>query len=81
MEFKPDFFKGEIRDGFYIEPMMKCAWAVQMDVLEDIQKLCRANILQTEELCWGQFVTRDISHGMMILILQCYDRIMIDFLK
>ena len=35
MEFKPDFFKGEIRDGFYIDPMMKCAWAVQMDVLED----------------------------------------------
>ena len=46
MEFKPDFFKGEIRDGFYIEPMMKCAWAVQMDVLEDIQKLCRANNIQ-----------------------------------
>ena len=46
MEFKPDFFKGEIRDGFYIDPMMKCAWAVQMDVLEDVQKLCRANNIQ-----------------------------------
>ena len=46
MEFKPDFFKGEIRDGFYIDPMMKCAWTVQMDVLEDVQKLCRANNIQ-----------------------------------
>lgn len=43
MQFEPDFFKGEIRDGFYIEPMMKCAWAVQMDILDEVQKLCRIN--------------------------------------
>lgn len=43
MQFSWDFFKGETREGFYIEPMMKCAWAVQMDILEDIQKLCKDN--------------------------------------
>lgn len=43
MKFKQDFFKEEIREGFHIEPMMKCAWAVELEILEDIQKLCIEN--------------------------------------
>lgn len=46
MKFQAEFFKEEVREGFYIEPMMKCAWAVQMDILEDIQKVCRENSIQ-----------------------------------
>lgn len=41
MKYEPDFFKGEVRDDFYIEPMIKCEWAVQMDILEDIQNICK----------------------------------------
>lgn len=43
MKFEPNFFKGEVRDNFYIEPMIKCEWAVQMDILEDVQKICKDN--------------------------------------
>ncbi|MCM1541734.1 MAG: LicD family protein [Blautia sp.] len=43
--FKEDFFKAETRDDFYIEPMMKCAWAAGLEVLEVIRQICaRHNI-------------------------------------
>lgn len=41
MEFEPSFFQGEEREGFYIAPMMKKAWAAQIEVLEDIKRVCR----------------------------------------
>jgi lipopolysaccharide cholinephosphotransferase len=41
MEFEESFFEGEERDGFYIEPMMKRAWASQMEVLSEITKICK----------------------------------------
>lgn len=40
LTFPKDFFLGETRDGFYIEPMMKCAWAAQMEVLMVIGQIC-----------------------------------------
>lgn len=46
MYFRPDFFEDEIRDNFCIEKLMKCAWAVQMEILEDIQLLCKKNDIQ-----------------------------------
>lgn len=40
LEFEPDFFLGETRDDFYIEPMMKCAWGGQLEVLDAIARVC-----------------------------------------
>lgn len=40
LNFKQSFFEGEIRDGFYIEPMMKRAWAVELEVLSQIARIC-----------------------------------------
>lgn len=40
LPFSKDFFLGETRDGFYIEPMMKCAWAAQLEVLAVIEQIC-----------------------------------------
>lgn len=40
IEFDKSFFLGETRDDFYIEPMMKCAWAAQMEVLQVVQQIC-----------------------------------------
>lgn len=40
LEFEEKFFLGETRDGFYIEPMMKCAWAAQLEVLDVIARVC-----------------------------------------
>lgn len=38
--FPKDYFQGETRDGFYIEPMMKCAWAAEIEVLEVVAEIC-----------------------------------------
>lgn len=38
--FPKDYFQGETRDGFYIEPMMKCAWAAQIEVMEVVAGIC-----------------------------------------
>ena len=40
LEFEQNFFLGETREGFYIEPMMKCAWAAQLEVLDVISRVC-----------------------------------------
>lgn len=40
LEFDQDFFLGETRNDFYIEPMMKCAWAAQLEVLKVVQQIC-----------------------------------------
>lgn len=41
MEFPKSYFEDEVRDGFYVPAMMKRAWAAQMEVLEDIEKVCK----------------------------------------
>lgn len=40
LEFDPNFFLEETRNDFYIEPMMKCAWAAQLEVLQVVQQIC-----------------------------------------
>ncbi len=41
MHFEDDFFEGEERNGFYIRPMMKRVWAVQLEILETVSRICR----------------------------------------
>ena len=41
MEMKLEPVEGEVRDGFYIQPMMKRMWAVQLDILKEIDDICR----------------------------------------
>lgn len=40
MNVDESFFQGEEREGFYIEPKMKRFWAAQMEVLEEIRRIC-----------------------------------------
>lgn len=40
MQFPYSYFEDEVRDGFYVPGMMKHAWAAQLEVLEDISKVC-----------------------------------------
>lgn len=40
-EFSEDYFKGEEREGVYVEEMMKRAWAAQIEVLEMIDCICQ----------------------------------------
>jgi len=39
-KFDETFFEAEEREGFYIESMMKRAWAAEIEVLEEIAKYC-----------------------------------------
>lgn len=41
IEFPEKFFEGEEREGFFVEEMMKRAWAAQMKVLEEIDRVCK----------------------------------------
>ena len=55
------YFNGEERDGYYVEPMMKRAWAAEMEILEDIRIVCeRHNIRFFAD--WGTLLGT-IRHG------------------
>ena len=41
MEFDRDFFYDEVQDGFYVPGIMKRAWAVQLELLSEIDRICK----------------------------------------
>ena len=41
LEFPENYFEGEVREGFYVEPLMKRAWAAQLEVLEHVKIVCK----------------------------------------
>lgn len=43
MEFKPEFFEDEIRNGFLVPAMLKRGWAATLEVLSDIDAMCQKN--------------------------------------
>lgn len=46
LEFEESFFQGEEIDGFYVESDMKRAWAAQMEILMEIDRICRKYNIQ-----------------------------------
>lgn len=50
--FEESFFEGEEREGFYVEPMMKRAWAAQIEVLEVVDAICKKHNI-TYYADWG----------------------------
>lgn len=46
MRFSPAYFEDEVRDGFYVPSIMKRAWAAQLEILEDIDKVCQMYDIQ-----------------------------------
>ena len=46
MEFPKSYFEDEVRSGFYVPSMMKRAWAAQIAVLEDIEKVSIISIIK-----------------------------------
>lgn len=46
LDFDKDFFLGETRNDFYIEPMIKCAWAAELEVLEVVRNICEKHNLK-----------------------------------
>ncbi|MCI6811954.1 MAG: LicD family protein [Lachnospiraceae bacterium] len=41
MIFEPDFFEAEEREGFHVRSMVKRSWAAQMEVLNQIDIVCK----------------------------------------
>ena len=41
MQINVEYVQGEDRDGFYVQPMMKRRWAVEVDMLKEIERICR----------------------------------------
>lgn len=41
MEIRLEDVQGEEREGYFIQPLMKRGWAVQMDILHEIDVICR----------------------------------------
>ena len=41
MEFSKEYFWDEVRDGFYVSGIMKRSLAAQMEVLGEIDKVCK----------------------------------------
>lgn len=61
MQFPNSFFEDEVRDGFYVSGLMKRAWAAQLEVLEDIAKVCKKYDLHYHA-DWGTLIGA-IRHG------------------
>lgn len=40
MEFEESYFKGEEREGFFVEEKMKRAWAAQIEIIKEIERIC-----------------------------------------
>lgn len=40
MQFDDSFFETEVRDGFEVPSLMKRAWAAQIEILEDVRRVC-----------------------------------------
>ncbi len=46
MEFPKSYFEDEVRDGFYVSALMKRAWAAQLEILEDIDRVCKKHNIE-----------------------------------
>lgn len=55
------YLEDEIRDGFYVDSMMKCNWAARMNVLDKIDKICRKYNIQYQAE-WGTLLGV-VRHG------------------
>ncbi len=40
LDIPSTFYEGETRCGHYVEPQMKAAWAVMLDLLSELQRVC-----------------------------------------
>ncbi len=41
LEFTHEYFEDEVRDGFFVNSIMKKCWAAQLEVLSDVDRICK----------------------------------------
>lgn len=61
LKFEDSFFEDEVRDGFYVPAMIKKAWAAELTVIHEVDKICQKhNITYYTE--WGTMLGA-VRHG------------------
>ena len=43
---RPEFYKEEIRCGYTVDEKTKRVWAVQLEMLDEVERICKANGLK-----------------------------------
>ena len=61
MNHSIDFFRDEVRNGFYIPTAIKQAWVCSLDVLAEIDRICTAHNI-TYYADWGTLLGA-VRHG------------------
>ena len=61
LKIDESFFKGEERCGHFVEPIMKRAWAAEMEMLEDIRIVCEKHDIKWFA-AWGTLLGA-VRHG------------------
>lgn len=61
MEIRYSDLEDEIRDGFYVDSLMKCCWMAQLKILEKIDDICKKYNIQYHAE-WGTLLGT-IRHG------------------
>ena len=79
-----EFYKEEIRCGWRVDEKTKRIWAVQLEMLDEVERICKKYGLKyfaDSGTLSARCAIRDIFPGMMILIWQCSGRTMKHFLR
>ena len=74
MQFPDNYFDDEVRDGFLVSGIIKKSWAAQLEVLSDIDTLCRKHGIR-----W--FADCGTLLGAVTLIYVCLEMITINLLR
>ena len=75
MHFDPSFFEGETRNDFYIRPMVKKAWAVQLDILEQIDVNNTKELQEASEEIKKIIIKTPIPEDISTLIIEAYNQL------
>lgn len=62
MNLDKSYFEDEVRDGFYVPSDIKHAWAAQLEVLKDVDEVCRKHNIQYFAE-WGTLLGAVRHHG------------------
>ena len=42
------FFEGEERSGYYVSPLMKRVWAVELDLIAEFARVCEKHNIKSQ---------------------------------
>ena len=64
MNFEHEFFEDEVRDGFFVPAEIKHAWAAELEVLSEVDRICKKyNINYYAD--WGTLLATVRHEGFM----------------